>query len=210
MPNLIPMKYIIFSMCLISSIFICQKVTANETDNEVEIWTCRNQRNQVSIKITSIEKMPNYLGYNTEFNLQIHNYSSQPIQFALYQFELELMGEQGQNFPVMNSFSFPMNNEYFYREVPAFSSINFFLLANIYKQDKRFNLVLFNYGTDNWFNLSEKPEVLTARFKYVQYDSQEAYSSRNKPIHHSDRKIMERICTGEFRSNSVKIDLSAY
>jgi hypothetical protein len=190
--------------------------TDDQTDNHLEIGTCQNQHNQVSIEIISIQKIENNpekrnywkYNYNAEFNLRINNHSSQPIRFALHKFNPELIGEQGRNLPFTKKldpfFPFLDTFKYFYPEIQPFGSVTFAVPTMLYRYRGKIHLVLFNYAVHNDFELLENKEVLTARFKYLQNESEEPY------LDDGTYKIMREICTGEFWTNSVKFDLSAY
>ena len=143
MKNLISTTFlIIVTLGVTIALFFPQKSLADTTENQ--IGSCLNQNSHLSMEIVSTEKINNHFGHNLEFNLRIQNYSTQPVLIALHKLQLELTGEQGQNFELKNASVPNFNTTYFYRKVPPLGKINFFLLANIYQEDGAFNFFVFN------------------------------------------------------------------
>jgi hypothetical protein len=219
-------KNFILSVCLVLSILgintiLNSKSMAYNTINWLRIGTCRNQNNQVSIRVISVEEVKSSLGNNIEFKLEINNYSSQPIRFALNRFEIELPTRTGKNLSFGNQIKdvylsektnifpiYPMSDAYF-PEVQPFGSITFLLFAKVYEENGELHFVFFNYGnfyvvvfrheTDDWLKLLQNNKMYGARFRYTQLE--------NPPNIYGIKDL--KVCTGYFYTNVAKIDLSA-
>ena len=213
-------KLIIVFLATIITLLILPKSMADNSANQLRIGTCRNQNNQVSIRVVSVEKVKSSLGNNIEFKLKINNYSSQPIRFTLNRFEIELPYGMGKNLSFGNQIKnfylnetrpifliYPMSNEYF-PEVQPFGSITFLLFAKVYEENEELHFVFFNYGnfyvvlfrheTDDWLKLLQNNKIYGARFRYKQL--------MNLPQTFGPKNV--KVCTGDFYTNVVKIDLS--
>jgi hypothetical protein len=214
-------KLIMVFFATIITLLILPKSMADNSANHLQIGTCRNQNNQISMRVISVEKVKSSLGNNIEFKLEINNYSNQPIRFALSQFGIELPYGMGKNLSFGNQIQnaylsektqifpiYPMSDAYF-PEVQPFGSITFLLFAKVYEENGELHFVFFNYGnfyvvvfrheTDDWLKLLQNNKMYGAIFRYRQL--------KNLPNIYGIKDL--KVCTGDFRTNFVKIDLSA-
>jgi hypothetical protein len=229
-------KNVTLSACLVLgalgiSIISTPKSMADDSIDQLEIGTCQNQRNRVSMRILSTEKVKSNLGYNLNFNLQINNYSSTPIRFALNKIEIEFMENPGEDFSFESlavDFSFRENGQvfyfrengrilpvsqvpdkrYFYPEIPSFGSFTFFLSAKVYEDNGKLHFVFFNDRNFQVILFNHKTDNQLNNLASNQVLTARFKYTANRE--NTDESSTTKICAGDFQTNYVKINLSTY
>jgi len=224
-------KLIIVFFATIITLLILPKSMADDSINQLEIGTCQNQRNRVSMRILSTEKVKSNLGYNLNFNLQINNYSSTPIRFALNKIEMEFMENPGEDFSFESlavDFSFRENGQvfyfrengrilpvsqvpdkrYFYPEIPSFGSFTFFLSAKVYEDNGKLHFVFFNDRNFQVILFNHKTDNQLNNLASNQVLTARFKYTANRE--NTDESSTTKICAGDFHTNYVKINLSTY
>lgn len=229
-------KNVTLSACLVLgalgiNIISTSKSMADDSINQLEIGTCQNQINRVSMRILSTEKAKSNLGYNLKFNLQINNYSSTPIRFALNKIEMEFMENPGEDFSFESlavDFSFRENGQvfyfrengrilpvsqvpdkrYFYPEIPSFGSFTFFLSAKVYEDNGKLHFVFFNDRNFQVILFNHKTDNQLNDLASNQVLTARFKYTANRE--NTDESSTTKICAGDFHTNYVKINLSTY